>query len=207
MSISTYSELQAAIADWMNRSDLDDAIPNFIALTEANMKKRFFTMGSESVATYEVVAGENRVPVPDSYMGIRSMHVQSSINSVLRMVSMDKLKASYASATTGIPEVFTVASDYFVLAPTPDGEYVLELDYYRFDALSDTNTTNWILTHYPDLYLFGSLAEAKGYIKDEALISLWLSRYEKAAQELDERDKAERYGTDLRSRPYGMTVV
>ena len=55
------------------------------------MKKRFFTMGSESVATYEVVAGENRVPVPDSYMGIRSMHVQSSINSVLRMVSMKAL--------------------------------------------------------------------------------------------------------------------
>ncbi len=41
MAISNYSELKAAIADWLNRSDLTDSIPDFIALAETRHKRDF----------------------------------------------------------------------------------------------------------------------------------------------------------------------
>jgi len=40
MAITTYSELKTAVADWLNRSDLTSAIPNFIALAEAQMSRQ-----------------------------------------------------------------------------------------------------------------------------------------------------------------------
>ena len=40
MPITTYSELQQAIADWMNRADLSATIPNFIANAEARLNRK-----------------------------------------------------------------------------------------------------------------------------------------------------------------------
>lgn len=203
--ISTYSELQTSIADWLDREDLTTKIPDFIRLAEANMKRSIFTMGAEIVATTDTIPGLSRLPVPSDYIGIRGIKVEGG--SVLKMVSVDKLNASYASDTSGSPIMFSITSDYFLLAPTPDSTYTIELDYYGFTPLSDTDTTNWILTKHPDVYLFGSLLEAKGYIMDIEKMAMWKSRYEDGLNEINERDRAERYGADFRSRPYGMSIV
>src|SRR5262245_10780943 len=40
MAISTYSELQTAVANWLNRTDLTERIPEFVALAEAQMNRR-----------------------------------------------------------------------------------------------------------------------------------------------------------------------
>ena len=39
MAITTYSELQSAVADWLNRDDLTSVIPNFIELAEADLTR------------------------------------------------------------------------------------------------------------------------------------------------------------------------
>ena len=208
MSLSTYSELKTKLGQQIDREDLTDAVlTDFVALAESAMKRDLFTMGGETVATYTTSAGVNRVPVPDDYQGIRSIHVQGDPTNVLRLVSVDKLNASYASDTSGSPIMFAVVSDHFLLSPTPDAEYTLQLTYYGFDELSDTNTSNWILSKHPDLYLTGALFEAGDYIMDNEKLAKYKARYEAIITDINERDKAERYGSDFRTRPYGMSVV
>ena len=49
--------------------------------------------------------------------------------------------------------------------------------YKKLDALSDSSPTNDILTNYPDIYLFGSLAEAELYLKNDQRAGLWDQRF------------------------------
>lgn len=206
--ITTFDELKAKISSQIDRSDLtDDVVSDFITLCETAMKRDLHTMGAEGVSTFTTAPGVDRVPLPADYIGIRSISIQGDPNQSLRMVTVEKLNASYGSNTQGLPVMFTISSNYFILSPAPDGEYTLELDYYKFIPLSDENTSNWILEKHPDLYLTGSLFEAGDWTMDDTKLAKYKARYDSIISDINERDKAERYGADLRSRPYGMNVV
>ena len=50
--------------------------------------------------------------------------------------------------------------------PAPDTAYTGYLSYYKsFGALSDTNTTNYILNNHPGIYLYGSLYHAANFLR------------------------------------------
>jgi hypothetical protein len=53
MSISTYGELKAAVADWLNRTDLTARIPDFIQLAESDIFRFFSARGNEVSVTIE----------------------------------------------------------------------------------------------------------------------------------------------------------
>ena len=51
MAIGTYAELQTAVANWLDRDDLTDRIPEFIALAEAKMNRNLRISLMENVST------------------------------------------------------------------------------------------------------------------------------------------------------------
>ena len=55
---------------------------------------------------------------------------------------------------TGQPIYYAIVDNTLELAPIPDTSYTLQLTYYgKIDALSDSNTTNFVSTGYPDALL------------------------------------------------------
>ena len=54
----------------------------------------------------------------------------------------------------------------------------------RIVPLSAGTDTNWLLTNYPDIYLYGSLIESAPYLRDDQRIGLWQSEYDRRADEL-----------------------
>src|SRR5262245_63411060 len=62
MSITTYTELQQAIADWLERADLAARIPDFIALFEATANRRLRLRQQEAVATLAPASGAATLP-------------------------------------------------------------------------------------------------------------------------------------------------
>ena len=63
---------------------------------------------------------------------------------------------------------YSVIGNEIYFRPTPDSGYTVEIGYIAsVDALSDSNTSNTILSRHPDLYLHGALAGAYGYLLDE----------------------------------------
>jgi hypothetical protein len=71
----------------------------------------------------------------------------------------------------------------------PDATYTTELTYYaKLTKLSNSVTTNWLLTSSPDIYLYGALLQAAPYLQDDARIQVWSSLYDRAMSELQTAD-------------------
>jgi hypothetical protein len=90
--------------------------------------------------------------------------------------------------TTGSPRFYSSFDvDTFIIAPTPDSNYSVELHYYyRPTSLTtDDSGTTWISTNAPDALLYASLVEAYTFMKGETdLIQLYTARFTEAISRL-----------------------
>jgi len=189
MALSTYTELKASVADWLNRSDLTAAIPDFISLAEAQMERVLRTrqMIVRSNASFNVEFGAT----PADFLEVKSFKLSGTNPitplSFLTIDAMD-LESSKLSAT-GKPRFFSVVGTQFRLAPTPDTNYATELTYYaKLSKLSVSVSTNFILDSSPDAYLYGSLLQAAPYLQDDNRIPVWAGLYERALTDLQVAD-------------------
>jgi hypothetical protein len=84
----------------------------------------------------------------------------------------------------------------FQVVPTPSGSFDAELLYYaKIPALSDSNTTNWLLTESPDLYLYGALAQTAPYLKEDERMGVWAGLYQKLFDDMMLADERARIGS------------
>ena len=194
MALSTYSELQTAVGSWLNRSDLDTNIPDFIALAESSFNRVLRTRNQITRATSSV--SEQFVALPSDLLELHNIQLNTSPVKRLQQVTMtkaDDLKSSIS--TSGTPAYFALTGSNIELIPTPDASQTLEIVYYAtITALSDTNTSNWLLTSYPDIYLYGTLVQAEPYLMNDERMGTWGALLGKAIEELrvsDERSQTE----------------
>ena len=105
-----------------------------------------------------------------------------------------------ASTTTGLPRYYArFDADNFIVAPTPDSSYNVELHYYykpaSLTAGADSGTT-WLSTNAPFALLYASIFEAYNYMKGEAdMLKLYSDRYVEQLQRLKDLGEA-RENTD-----------
>jgi hypothetical protein len=193
MAISNYSELKSAIADWLNRSDLTDSIPDFIVLAEARHKRDFKIRRMETRVTANTVADSEFYSLPDNYVAMRNIQLNTDPKTPLEYLTPEQMDRIYAGSAKGKPRAFSIIGNNIQLRPTPDSAYQIEILYFKhFTALSDSNTTNDMLTHHPDAYLYGALVEAEPYLQNDKRIQVWSSYYDRAKQDIissNERDR------------------
>ena len=91
-------------------------------------------------------------------------------------------------STTGSPRFYASFDvDNFIVAPTPDSSYSVELHYYYRPAslTTDDSGSTWISTNAPDALLYASLVEAYTFMKGEPdLIQLYTARFTEAMSRL-----------------------
>lgn len=205
MAITTYSELQSAIADWLLRDDLTSVIPSFISLAEAKFNRRIRDYRMVKRATAEVDAGYSAVPA-DWLQNIR-FQLNTTPITTLEYVTPDQAaeeRAFYVGNEKS--KFFTMIGKQFQLIPSPDGTYDAELTYYaKIPALSDSVADNWLLDVAPDVYLYGALMEAAPYLDDQEKLGTWGNLLEQAMQALQiEQDRASVGSSSLRMRAKPM---
>jgi len=194
VALSTYSELQTAVGSWLNRSDLTSNIPDFIKLAEASFNRVLRTRNQIKRATSTV--STQFVTQPTDLLELYNIQINSSPIRRLEQVSLTKIdELKEGSSDSGKPLYFSITGSDFELYPTPDTSYTLELVYYStITSLSDTNTTNFLLTNHPDIYLYGTLVQAEPYLMNDERIGTWGALLGKAIEELrvsDERSQTE----------------
>jgi len=193
MAISNYSELKAAIADWLNRSDLTDSIPDFIALAETRHKRDFKIRRMETRVTASTVADSEFYSLPDNYVAMRNIQLNTDPKTPLEYLTPEQMDRIYAGSATGKPKAFSIIGNNIQLRPIPDSAYQIEILYFKhFTALSDSNTTNDMLTHHPDAYLYGALVEAEPYLQNDKRIQVWSAYYDRTKNDIissNERDR------------------
>ena len=204
MALTSYSTLKTSIANWLNRTDLTDEIADdFIVLTEAdlNSKLRIRKMVNQTTITID----SETESLPTGFLQVRNFYILSGgTKHSLRYVSPSHMDQLRGTSTSGTPEVYTILGDTFRFSPKPDSSYTGYINYYKkFDALSVTNTSNWILTDHPAIYLYGSLYHAANFLGgiEPSQAQQWQQMYATAMERLERNDREDQYsGSPLQMR-------
>jgi hypothetical protein len=200
MAISTYNELKTAVANWLDRDDLTDRIPEFIALAEARMNRVLRLRMMESKYTASTVASQRNYALPTGYIQMRNFQINTSPVTPLQYVSPEIYDRLWGGSTGGTPQFYTIITNEIQLGPIPGSVLTLEMLFYKkITALSGTNTTEQMLTDNPDIYLYGALLEAEPFIMNDERVGLWAKGFQQAVADLQEQDNKDRHsGSALR---------
>ena len=190
----------------MNRSDLTSRIPEFIAVAEARMAR---DVRLRQLQVLDFTASEEYV-LPTTFKALVDLYHDGSTHfGALNVVGPSELgNRKRLHGDTGVPRFVAVvdgggsSQHYLRFAPEPSGTYPLRMTYEAaLDALSDSNTSNWLLEEAPDLYLWASLSVAEGYLQEDQRVALWKNEYEQAATEYKHNKAHREYGGRLTIRP------
>ena len=201
MAIGTFAQLKTAAANWLDRSDLTDRIPEFIALAEARFNRELRTRDMETVSTaISTVAGTREYSLPTGFVQMKEFHLSTDPLPPLAYITPEMMTRLWAGSATAKPQVFTIIADNVRLGPAPDAVYTTSMLYYKtFTALSDSATTNEMLTNNPDVYLYGTLLEAEPFIMNDQRIQVWLGAFDRAVASIQNQDNKDRHsGSNLR---------
>lgn len=193
MSITDYASLQTKIGSWLNRSDLTAEIPTFIQLAEAKIGRTLRHFNMEKRATADLDSRYTEVPV-DFVQPIR-LHVTGKGPLSLTGQEDMQIRRDQACDTAGTPLFYALVGGEFEVFPSPDSTYTLEMSYYgKIDALSDSNTTNWLLNDAPDVYLYGALMQTAPFLMDDARLTVWAALLQSGIDELNLASKRAKTG-------------
>jgi len=194
MALSNYTELQASIADFLNRSDLTSVIPDFITMCEADLN-RTLRVRDMSVRTRAPIDSQY-VKLPADFLGMRNIDLLTDPVTPLTYKNLQNLDIHRAGDSTGKPLYYSVMQDSIEFAPVPDGDYTIEIVYYqKIPALSsaDTDGVNWLLTDHPDAYLYGSLMHSAPYLQADERIGLWAGKYNQILEQIKKSDEQAKF--------------
>jgi hypothetical protein len=207
MALDTYAELLGGIEDWLNRvgsPELAVRAPDFVRLAEARFNRdlRVRQMLTRARDLYTV---DGAFDLPSDWLETKKVTVVwgGKIRK-LEPVSedqADKINERNSYLGTG-PTAYTVNGSLVELLPTPTDDLDVYLDYYaEVPALSESNTSNWLLARWPDMYLYGSLVHSAPYLRDDSRVTTWAGFYDRALGEIRAADERAAFsGTGLRTR-------
>ena len=188
MSLANYTDLLAEVASELHRSDLTGVIPNKVVLAETRINGDLDARLMDKKSTLTCVAAQDYVTAPSDVINIRHLSVRVSPVQTLDYLTPDQFYTAFPWSASGTPQVFTVIGDRIYLAPIPDSDYTLDVVYKaKVPSLVDNGTT-WLMTSYPNVYLYATLLEMSPYIKDDARVGLWKQAYDYAIESVNSQD-------------------
>lgn len=194
MALDTYANLQTAIITWAMRTgdtEFTSAVVDFITLAEARMNRTLRISDMEATAT--LTPSTNVCTLPADYLELRSATALTTPRVPMFQITRDDLTETETGATAADPRFFTLRGTSLKIVPS--GTHQVFIEYYKkIPALTVSNTTNFILTKAPEIYLFGSLLEAAPFMMDDPRLAVWGQMYERAVAALVAADKQARFG-------------
>jgi hypothetical protein len=195
VAINTYATLVTAVTEWLGRDQdttLVARIPDFITLCEAKLNRVLMhpRMEIRSTTTADTSDDEPEfITLPTDFQSMRRVRL-SGVTGKPRLQFMSQTQLEdYRYSTdnvAGQPTYFTIVGSEMELAPTPNENFELEMVYRaNISGLTASNTTNWLLTLAPDLYLYGALMESAPYLKNDERVSLWASAFSTSLDQLN----------------------
>jgi hypothetical protein len=194
MSLSTYSDLQTSIANYLARSDLTSQIPDFITFAENRLRRELRIRQMLKSVTTSTAANDATVELPSDFLEIRDFVVMTNPITPLSYSSPSTLSNDPRTSEVGVPKAYTILANDFQLSPIPDAVYTVKLLYFAAPTyLSSSNTSNVFLTTAPDALLYASLIEAEPYLMNDARINTWGTMYDRAIASLTRSDENAQY--------------
>ena len=200
MAISTYAELQTAVASWLHRNDLTARIPEFIALAESEISADMRLRLMESDESLTLLSGGTTVALPARYSEpIRlDIVIAGQDNRTLKYLTPQQMGIQSTTGSACEPDFWTINGANIQFPAPADQQYTL-----LFRMLGDLDlaatSTNALLTKYEGIYLFGTLIQAAKFIEHDERIGLWRMSYESMVKKANKKEARTRTLTTLRT--------
>lgn len=207
MAIANYTDLQAAISDWMARADVSGKATDFITLAEARLNRLL-----EPVATTANLTGissSNVVSIASLSM-VEPVSLYVTSNAREKFIPQSALGTFFEQDTPNIPSNWAIEGTNIRFDCPLDIPYPIRFTYQGRFALSDAAPTNEFLTNNPDLYLAASIVWGCTYTKDPA-VAAWkaaLDDFVAEVRSINAQKKRSQLRADpmLRRRGYNYTT-
>ena len=210
----TKATLTTAIQDYTDNSETTfvNNIPNFVKAAEEKILKSVDLDYFRKNVTSALTSSDAFLTVPTDYLASFSLQITTSGSEGFLLQKDVNFLREYtpASTTTGLPKYYArFDEDNFILAPTPNSNYTVQLNYFyrpaSLTAGSDSGTT-WVSTNAPFALLYGSLVEAYTFMKGEPDViqnyNGLFTQYLERVKDLGEaRENTDGYRVGLPSRP------
>lgn len=190
MALDSYSGLKSEIIDWLARTDLAAKVDTFIDLCESVLNRELRMRQQETRLAIAVTS--QATPLPADFLEFRHVALSDNPDKPLKYVAPEAFVSTRYE--TGEPKVYTIVGEQILIAPYQD--CTLDTVYFaKIPALSDANTSNFILETHPELYLYGSLIQAEAFMQNDARIALWKGLFDEALSRVAVKDRNARWGS------------
>lgn len=203
MGLATFAELTAAVADWINRDDLGSRLGSFVALCESKINRTLRVGQMEREAVLSPISEQSIFNLPGDFLELRNVRMSGAGGRVLGVMSLESVPVTRRAVPVG----YAIVGNRLKLLPqgTDLGTATIDISYYGALPSLEISGTNWLLSRHPDVYLYGTLLEAQGYILNADKLSLWRSLYEEALDAVADEDRHARWsGASLAPDPFAV---
>lgn len=191
----TYAELRAAIQAYTENYEQDFVanIPVFVKQAEERIYNSVQFPALRRNVTGYTIAGNTYLACPNNFLASYSMAVVNPATGEYEYLlnkDISFMRQMYPNPNDqGLPRYYGLYGPryvnqnelVFMLGPTPDDAYMLELHYFFYpDSIVQTNES-WLGDNFDTVLLYGSLVEAYTFMKGEPdLIKLYDEKYKEA---------------------------
>ncbi len=201
-----YTQLSSAIQAYTENvsSDFVAQIPVFVQQAEQRIYNSVQFPSLRKNMTGVVSNGNKYLSAPDDFLAVYSLAVITDVTGgnlntgtyeYLLNKDVNFIRQAYPTPQdTGVPRYyalfgptvngFSITNELsFILGPTPDANYNVELHYYYYPESITTANTTWLGDNFDTVLLYGSLVEAYTYMKGEQdLMAMYNQKYMEALQ-------------------------
>lgn len=197
MSLDTYTNLKAEIINWSHRDDMALEIDTFINLAEtemfANQLEPLRLRGGETRAAFSTSITTRFASLPTGYQSSRKLRIQITDGGSFELRFRTPSQLNILS-TVGCPQFFTI-TDQIEFNRISDTVYTGEIQYFQeFTALSSSNSSNFVLSGFPNLYLFGSLWALMLHVEQFDKAAVYYQQFLFNIKGANNKDSLGRYG-------------
>lgn len=212
MSLTSYTDLVNQTATWMLRSGnatFTAMIPDFITLLEARLNygnddpempsaplrvRQMLVVGN----VWSLAASTNTAVLPTDFLQLRTLKMADTLPAKkLTYMTPNQMDAVWASNLTGPPQNYTIDGPNIRVAPQDSTSHTLMGDYWqKIPALTASNTSNWLLTAMPGIYLNGTCLEGSVFTRSANNISIFGRIYTSLVNALQKQNNAAMVGGD-----------
>ena len=182
-----YAELVAAVEDYTENSFAVADINTFIEQAEQRIYNAVQLPALRRNVTGNTTNGNKYLACPSDWLATYSLAVVDGSGNYEYLLNKDVnfIRQAFPSPTyTGLPQYYAqFDQNTFILGPTPDAAYSMELHYFYYPESIVTAGTSWLGDNFDSALLYGALLEAYTYMKGESdVMAAYKQRYDEAMQ-------------------------
>jgi hypothetical protein len=183
MAITTTTELKTALAGYTHSDDLEGQFDNWISLAEARFNRAIRVRAMENTLASTALSS-GAASLPTGFLSWKELRFDGAIDYTLQPKSLEFVRAMDPD-DAGNPRYFAVTSTQVICWPTAGS---IKGTYYKAPDSLVSNSSNWLLTSHPDLYLFACLEESAIYTRDFDIGKVWGTRTQVLLDEIQRTD-------------------